>query len=587
MTPAELDVLLVEDNPGDARLIEEMLSEVEDLLHRIDLDGSTPEGLALHHEETRTAGLDRLADTEVDVVLLDLGLPESTGLDTLVTVLEEVDYTPVVVLTGLDDRDLGITAIQQGAQDYLVKDDVTGELLVHSIQYAIERTRRECEEGRHREQLEALNHLNEVAHDITHEVISTSTREDLERAVCQRLVEPDAYRFAWIGEVEMATEELSPSTTAGHDGEYLEEVTIPVGEGTGGARPDGDRTAGDRTGADGGVVEGPGAKAVRNRVVQVVDDVRTDAAFEPWRAAADEHGFRSAVAVPIANEDLVYGVLGIYADVPGAFSGPEAEVLSRLGDVIGHAITAIERRDALAGDTVLEIEFRGSGAFDELVALAADTGGTLAFDHLVRTDEGVLAYGRADGVPREALSSSGDRSPAVEDVRLLSSGEESYEFELLTGAVCDLAAAVATHGGQLAAATVDEDGFRFVVEFPPGRDRRQLVDLVETHHEGAVPLAQRTVTRRDHDEPEFPAVFRNRLTDKQRAALEAAYFAGYFDWPRTTTGQEVADRLGVTPPTFSQHLRAAEQAFFDAVFETRTGEDERPADSWTSFESDA
>ncbi len=60
---------------------------------------------------------------------------------------------------------------------------------------------------------------------------------------------------------------------------------------------------------------------------------------------------------------------------------------------------------------------------------------------------------------------------------------------------------------------------------------------------------------------------RERSHRKQRAALETAYFAGYFDWPRQSTGEEIADRLGIAPATFNQHLRTAERKFFDSVFE--------------------
>ena len=159
MSNDTLDVLLVEDNPGDARLVEEMLKGTGAQLRRIDLDGSTPDRSSVHHESTLEAGLKRLSEREFDVILLDLELPDSTGFDTLVSVVEAVEFTPVVVLTGHDDRDLGVHTIQRGAVDYLVKDEVTSDLLVHSIQYAIEQSRQERERIRHREQLEAFNRL--------------------------------------------------------------------------------------------------------------------------------------------------------------------------------------------------------------------------------------------------------------------------------------------------------------------------------------------------------------------------------------------------------------------------------------------
>jgi DNA-binding NarL/FixJ family response regulator len=152
-----LELLLVEDNPGDVRLIEEMLADAETLLERVDLAASS--GLRIHNERTLSAGIDRLDAGGIDVVLLDLGLPDSTGLETLTSVVDVAEFVPVIVLTGLQDERVGIEAIKGGAQDYLVKDEVSSDLLVRSIHHAIERNRQERGRTRRAEQLEALNRL--------------------------------------------------------------------------------------------------------------------------------------------------------------------------------------------------------------------------------------------------------------------------------------------------------------------------------------------------------------------------------------------------------------------------------------------
>jgi len=314
MSEEKLDVLLIEDNPGDARLIEEMLGDAEELLQRVDVGAATVNGSQVHSEQRLSAGLDRLSELDVDVVLLDLNLPDSTGLDTLATVVEATEFVPVVVLTGLRDEQLGVEAIQRGAQDYLVKDEVTSDLLVRSMHHAIERNHQERERARRREQLEAVNHLNRVAQDVTHAVITTSTREQLERAVCERLVASDAYRFAWIGEVDHTNQRIVPRLAAGVEEGYLDDVTISL---------------------DGEDPRGPSEKAVKTHQVHVMQNMQTAPEFEPWREDALARDYRSSVAVPIVYEDLLYGVLNIYASSPNAFSEPEVDILSRLGDVIG------------------------------------------------------------------------------------------------------------------------------------------------------------------------------------------------------------------------------------------------------------
>ncbi len=120
-------ILLVEDNPGDARLIREMLAEAEDASFEIDWVSQL------------SAGLEKLGRGEIDVVLLDLGLPDSRGLDTFVKAYSYAPQIPFVVLTGLNDESVALTAVREGAQDFLVKGQTDGGLLLRAIRYATER----------------------------------------------------------------------------------------------------------------------------------------------------------------------------------------------------------------------------------------------------------------------------------------------------------------------------------------------------------------------------------------------------------------------------------------------------------------
>ncbi len=184
METETLDILLVEDNPGDARLIEEMLSGTETLLERVEPDAPAVESLQIHSEQTLEDGIARFSEEQIDVVLLDLGLPDSTGMLTLTSMAKTVDTIPIIVLTGLRDEQAGIEAVEQGAQDYLVKDEVSSDLLIRSIHHAIERNRQEQRRLRRREQLEALNSL-------TRELMEAETLE----AVSERVVDAAEKRF--------------------------------------------------------------------------------------------------------------------------------------------------------------------------------------------------------------------------------------------------------------------------------------------------------------------------------------------------------------------------------------------------------
>lgn len=137
-------ILLVEDDEEDALILRETLGEVGNAI------------LDLEVAHNLQAGMESLARGAIDVVLLDLNLPDSYGLDTLDRFHAQAPVTPIVVLTGLNDETLGVEAVQKGAQDYLVKGQVDGNLLLHSIRYAIERHQllAKLEESRQREQQE-------------------------------------------------------------------------------------------------------------------------------------------------------------------------------------------------------------------------------------------------------------------------------------------------------------------------------------------------------------------------------------------------------------------------------------------------
>ena len=141
-------ILLVEDNPGDARLIRELFRDLQGR----SFDILTAESFRQAHE--------RLKEHRVDLALVDLSLPDSHGLDTFRKLAESYPSLPQVLLTGLNDRKTAIRAVREGAQDYLLKGEVDGHVLIRAIDYAIERKRIQVE-------LEAANtRLQKSAEDL-------------------------------------------------------------------------------------------------------------------------------------------------------------------------------------------------------------------------------------------------------------------------------------------------------------------------------------------------------------------------------------------------------------------------------------
>ena len=143
MSVRALTIWLVEDNPGDARLIQEYLK---------DAPGGSE--ISLEHFNSLLEASGHMYTRDCDLVLLDLHLAETDGLDTLDHATDVFPSTPIIVLTGLESESLGLNAVRSGAQDYLIKDEINPTLLVRSITYAIERVRlsghlREARDERH------------------------------------------------------------------------------------------------------------------------------------------------------------------------------------------------------------------------------------------------------------------------------------------------------------------------------------------------------------------------------------------------------------------------------------------------------
>lgn len=165
-----LNILLVEDNPGDIRLLQEILREITTTRYQI-----TPVMSLAGAIEQLSHSLDDLP--LFDIILLDLSLPDSQGINSFLDLRDRSRQIPIIVLTGLDDQDLAISAMQQGAQDYLIKGQVDSNLLLRAIRYAIERERTEAALR------QAKSELEQRVIDRTHDLQQTenSLRDALQK----------------------------------------------------------------------------------------------------------------------------------------------------------------------------------------------------------------------------------------------------------------------------------------------------------------------------------------------------------------------------------------------------------------------
>jgi sigma-B regulation protein RsbU (phosphoserine phosphatase) len=187
--------LLIEDNPGDARLLREMLREA----------GSAQARVELSHTDRLSSGLQHLEAHHPNVVLLDLTLPDSAGMDTFARVHAADESVPIVVLSGMDDEELAVRAVHEGAQDYLVKGTVDGGTVLRSMRYAIERQRLELVRRDLERQRDEF--FSSISHDLRTPVAAIKAAISVVLANEPADLSPALHRL--LGNIDLAADELA------------------------------------------------------------------------------------------------------------------------------------------------------------------------------------------------------------------------------------------------------------------------------------------------------------------------------------------------------------------------------------------
>ena len=396
---------------------------------------------------------------------------------------------------------------------------------------------------RREQQLATLNHLNETALEVTHSIIDSSTRDEIEQIVCDHLTNSDTYSAAWVGRLDHSGQTITPRGTGTTSDARSELSLVDTGDG-----PKEARTI---------------ARALETRSVHVTHDV-TDAGFEPADGAQPD-GRRSLIVAPITYEDQVYGTLNVYTAREGAFDESEQQVMGRVGKVVGHAFTSLERKQALLEDRAHELTFRT----DTLGGVEIETDGdvTISTDRTIQvTDDRFISYYTIDGLTSEAVVELVDRLYADAICHVVHEEGLRSRLEVETTEET-LAAKLASYGWRTVEAVLRDGALRFTVQVPRETEVAQVVDTVRSVYADAELVSQTTVVRESRAPGDVFAAFDDALTERQRTALAVAYYGGFFNWPRDSTGEDLAERLDVSPSTLHHHLRHGEQKLLSAFFD--------------------
>lgn len=404
------------------------------------------------------------------------------------------------------------------------------------------------------ESLNRLNRINTVIRSIDQELVHASTRAEIEQAVCEHLTEGDTYTFAWIGEYESTLDQINPVEADGYQQGYLGPLLFSIDEQEQNPKPT--------------------EEAVMSRETVVVDDLLSkNPPHQPWREAALTRGYRSVIAIPLMYEGSIYGTLTIYSGQPGLFDDSERRVLSELGETVAHAINAIESKQALVSDTVVELELRVNLPDHPLVELVEEGGDDRAFEFesIVPTDAGnYRIFYHVHGMPPDEFLEFVDRTIIMRNSQLVAEYDACLFESVLTEE--SLLFWLLDRGAIPQSFVVDQSGGQLRVELSGDIDIRSFVEHFKAAYPESELVASRKCERKTRTRRGLKTDIEERLTDRQREILQIAYFSGYFNTPRDRTGEEIADSIGVSAPTVSDHIRAGLRNLFDFIYE----DDESP-----------
>jgi len=410
---------------------------------------------------------------------------------------------------------------------------------------AEQEARRQAEKARdERETVEALlARVDGLVTDVTSGLLSAEDRAEVERAVCERFVATDEYALAWVGDPAPASNTVEPSTWVGSD------------------RPDGFSVA-----LDG---EDPVARAIATGELQVVADEDETGTLDAYAEYVGEP-VSAVAALPLQYGDVNYGVLVVALGADATLSEPERRVLSAVGQSTAMALHDLTSQRLLTSDEVIELEFvLDSGGGEDTAPFFVDLSRRLdaTFAHVgtvARDDGPTTLFFETDADPDTVESALADGSEAVSVTTVTSeTGRSVLEFIVESSPLVDL---LLDRGGRITDMRATGGLGEVTVEIPPEAQPRAVVEAVEERFSGADLRAYREHERPADTRQDVRARIDDRLTDRQETALQTAIVGGFFEWPRDSTGEDLAETMDIGRSTFHQHLRAAQRKVFEELY---------------------
>lgn len=358
--------------------------------------------------------------------------------------------------------------------------------------------------------------VGETLAGVEQKMMRANTRDEVEQAVCDGLTE--RYEAAWLISWDRQYDRIAVREHAGESPDRF----------TGAART--------------------------TLVRRALETGRTLVAPDEPGPASTQSGRGQLAAVVIEHGDTNYGALVVRAVDRDAFADAERTALSAFGRRVAFVLTAVDRKQMLLGDAVLELRFgyqEGS-----VVEFASALSCQLELTGLTPTEgDALLLFVRVDGVSAERALELATRQ--FSRSRLINSDASGALLELVVTEGSPILA-LTNRGGTITGLSIADGSGSLTCEFPVDVDVREIHDALREEFP-SVQLAGKREQEQATTSLNAGESLSELLTDKQYDVLRGAFYAGYFDWPRGSTAEDLANSMGISSPTLHNHLRKAQQ----------------------------
>ncbi|MFT4944814.1 MAG: PAS domain S-box-containing protein [Halovenus sp.] len=412
-------------------------------------------------------------------------------------------------------------------------------LLATSAAAACTRAKRERTVRLAQERTErVLDRVNGLVRRTVEVLVEATTREELERGVVRELAGVEPYAFAMVCRPDVASEQLSPTAWAGAADLPAGDWSFPL------------------DGTD------PLGNSYRDGEPQLLttEGLSGEGAWDRLAATVD-----ALVAVPLVYKNTTYGVLVVCAEDADALDERERVVLEALGRASANAVNAVERGRILDATRIVELEFAVADRDLLFTRLSTDGARIESAGIDRRGSGGAELYLSATNVDPDAVLDRVRDDPEVESATCIVARDRECLLEVTVGE--SLLATLTEYGAALQGVVAEDGTTRVTVELPYEAEARELFDIVAERYPGTELLGYHERERPVETRQNFTAAISDRLTDRQETALRTAYLGGFFDWPRGVDGNELAEAMDISRPTYHQHLRAAQKKVFEELFD--------------------